>query len=122
LASLAALTIEIRNLHHMKSTAHLFISLFALVHHEVAVAEKFMTHTRDKEVVTVFHETPCNLKIANTGQQPAQMATVFSRSTNKPVARGCWRFSDESLDILLKLENGQTRKYLALEIQHSERF
>ncbi len=114
--------IEIRNHRLMKPTTHLLISLFALVHYEVALAEKFMTHTRDKEIVTIFHETPCNLKIANTGQQPAQMATIFSRATNKPVARGCWRFSDESLNILLKLENGQTREYLALEIQHGERF
>jgi hypothetical protein len=85
-------------------------------------AEEFFIYEKDKTTITVLHMSPCKLNVLNTGKEPAQQATVFSRATNAPVARGCWRFADGSLNMLLKLEDGKQQLITAFEVEKRERF
>ena len=104
-----------------KATISLVLAICAAVP-GTAHSEKYMMYDKDKNYVTIFLMSPCRWNVQNTGKEPAMNATVFSRSTNAPVARGCWRFSDDSLIILLKLEGGQSRTFTPFEIEHRERF
>jgi hypothetical protein len=87
-----------------------------------AVAEQFMRYDKNPETITIFHELPCTREIPSSGKQQTQEATVFSRRTNAPVAHGCWRFGDNNLMILLKLQDGSQLTFSPLDVRQGERF
>lgn len=103
----------------IRGTTFSFLA-FALV--AAAKAEQFLSYEKDKATVTIFHMYPCKLAISSTGKEPMQQATVFSRTTNSPVAKGCWRFGDDSLIVLLKLEDGRQLRFSPLDLEKQERF
>ena len=95
------------------------VALFASL---AVQAEEFFIYEKDKATITVLHMSPCKLNVLNTGKEPAQQATVFDRASNAPIVRGCWRFADNSLNMLLKLENGKQQLITAFEVEKRERF